>query len=113
MNERYARFIVPGIVLVIGLVAAYVAFYMPGYLSSGYYLGGLMFLQVLLAAVWKYEQRFFPLLVIVFLWAGMSLPFSGVWTFGRWPVLATCWRFFRCWRRWFLPRYQGFRCCPS
>ena len=54
-----------------------------------YYLGGLMFLQVLLAAVWKYEQRFFPLLVIVFLWAGMSLPFSGVWTFGRWPVLAT------------------------
>jgi len=89
MNERYARFIVPGIVLVTGLVAAYVAFYMPGYLSSGYYLGGLMFLQVLLAAVWKYEQRFFSLLVIVFLWAGMSLPFSGVWTFGRWPVLAT------------------------
>jgi O-antigen ligase len=88
MNERYARFVVPGLVVSVGLMAAYIAFYQPGYLSSTSYLGGLMFLQVLLAAVWKYEKRFFPLLVIVFLWAGMSLPFSGVWTFGRWPVLA-------------------------
>ena len=38
--------------------------------------------------VWKYEQRFFPFLVVVFLWAGMSVPFSGVWTAGRWAVLA-------------------------
>lgn len=88
MNERYSKFVVPGALLAIALISAYVAFYRPGYLSS-YYLGGLMFLQVLLAAVWKYEQRFFALLVIVFLWAGMSLPLSGVWTFGRWPVLAT------------------------
>ncbi len=89
MNQRYAKLMVPGGVIAVGLVVGWVAFYRPGYLSSSYYLGGLMFLQVLLAAVWKYEQRFFPLLVIVFLWAGMSLPFSGVWTFGRWPVLAT------------------------
>ena len=88
MNNRLTKFIVPGVILAAGLMAGYVALYSPGYLSSSYYLGGLMFLQVLLAMVWKYEQRFFPFLVLVFLWAGMSVPFSGVWTAGRWAVLA-------------------------
>jgi O-antigen ligase len=88
MNHRLSKFIVPGAILAAGLMAGYVALYSPGYLSSGYYLGGLMFLQVILAMVWKYEQRFFPFLVVVFLWAGMSVPFSGVWTAGRWAVLA-------------------------
>ena len=88
MNNRYSKFIVPGAILLTSLLAAYAAVYRPGYLSNGYYLGGLIFLQVLLAAVWKYEQRFFPLMVVVFLWAGMSVPFSGLWTAGRWAVLA-------------------------
>ena len=88
MNERYSKIVGPAAILTIGLMAAYVAFFKPAYLTSAYYLAGLMFLQVLVAAVWKYEQRFFPLLVVVFLWAGMALPFSGAWTFGRWPVLA-------------------------
>ena len=88
MNNRFSKFIVPGAILVAGLMAAYIALYSPGYLSSAYYLGGLIFLQVLLAVVWKYEQRFFPFLVVVFLWAGMSIPLSGVWTAGRWAVLA-------------------------
>jgi O-antigen ligase len=88
MNKGYSKFIAPGAILGAGLMAAYVALYIPGYLSSSYYLGGLIFLQVLLAMVWKYEQRFFPFLVVVFLWAGMSVPFSGVWTAGRWAVLA-------------------------
>ena len=88
MNKRFSKFIVPGVILAVGLMAGCVALYRPGYLSSSYYLGGLMFLQVLLAIVWKYEQRFFPFLVVVFLWAGMSVPFSGIWTAGRWAVLA-------------------------
>jgi O-antigen ligase len=87
MDKRYSKFIVPLAILATALVAAYVALYRPGYLSSTY-LGGLIFLQLLLAAVWKYEQRFFPLLIVVFLWAGMSVPFNGVWTSGRWVVLA-------------------------
>jgi O-antigen ligase len=88
MNNRFDRFIVPGVMLAAGLLAAYVALYSPGYLSSSYYLGGLIFLQILLAMVWKYEQRFFPFMVVVFLWAGMAVPLSGVWTAGRWVVLA-------------------------
>ena len=88
MNRRFSKFIVPGVILAIGLIAAGAALYRPGYLSSAYYLGSLIFLQGLLAAVWKYEQRFFPVLVVAFLWAGMSVPFSTVWTAGRWAILA-------------------------
>jgi len=88
MNSRLSRFVLPVTLLGASAFAFYLALYRPGYLSSGYYLGGLIFLQVLLAAVWKYEQRFFPLVVTVFLWAGISIPFSTVWTAGRWPVLA-------------------------
>jgi O-antigen ligase len=88
VTNDYSKFIIPGTVLVASLFALCVALYNPGYLSSGYYLGSLIFLQVLLAVVWKYEQRFFPMLVVVFLWAGMSIPFSTVWTSGRWAVLA-------------------------
>jgi O-antigen ligase len=88
VTNDHSKFIIPGTVLAASLSALYVALHSPGYLSNGYYLGGLMFLQILLAAVWKYEQRFFPMLVVVFLWAGMSIPFSTVWTSGRWAVLA-------------------------
>jgi O-antigen ligase len=88
MNKGFSKFIVPIVILAAGVMAAYVALYSPGYLSSAYSLGGLIFLQVLLAVVWKYEQRFFPFLVVVFLWAGMALPLSGLWTGGRWAVLA-------------------------
>ncbi len=88
MNQNLSKFVVPIVVLTAGLGATYLAIYSPGYLSSAYYLGGLIFLQGLLAVVWKYEERFFPFLVVVFLWAGMSIPFSSVWTAGRWAVLA-------------------------
>ncbi len=88
MDKRYSRLALPVGMLGIGLLAAFVAVYRPGYLSNGYYLGGLIFLQILLATLWNYRQRFFLLLVVVFFWAGTSLPFSGVWTAGRWWVLA-------------------------
>jgi O-Antigen ligase len=58
------------------------------YFSSFEGLATLLFLQVLLASIWNYRARFFPLLLVVFLWAGMVLPLSVVWTSGRWLVLA-------------------------
>ena len=88
MNRHFSKFIVPGVVLALSLMAAGAALYRPAYLSSAYYLGGLIFLQGLLAALWKYQQRFFPVLVVAFLWAGMSVPFNTAWTAGRWAVLA-------------------------
>lgn len=60
----------------------------PGYFSSGGRLGTILFLEVLLAALWDYRAKFLPLLLGVFLWAGMALPMNAVWTSGRWLVLA-------------------------
>jgi len=88
MNSRFSKFIVPGVILAVSLAAGGAALYRPAYLGNAYYLGALLFLQGLLAAIWKYEQRFFPVLVVAFLWAGMSVPFYTVWTAGRWAVLA-------------------------
>jgi O-antigen ligase len=108
MNKRFFKFVVPGAILATSIMAFYLALYDPGYLSE-YYLGGLIFLQILLAVVWKYEQRFFPFLVVVFLWAGMSVPFSGLWTAGRWAVLAVG-AFAGCalYMRSACPRFSGF-----
>ena len=44
MDNGITKFIVPGVILTAGLMAGYIALYAPGYLSSSYYLGGLMFL---------------------------------------------------------------------
>jgi O-antigen ligase len=88
-NEKSLfRFAVPAALLSTSAFAVYIAVYSPGYLSSAYYLGGLIFLQILLVAIWNYQDRFFPLMVAVFFWAGTSIPLNGVWTSGRWWVLA-------------------------
>lgn len=88
MNENLSRIVAPATILMACAVALYLAVFRPGSLSSVYSLGGLIFLQVLLATLWNYRTRFFPLLLLVFLWAGMSLPLQRAWTSGRWFVLA-------------------------
>jgi O-antigen ligase len=52
------------------------------------FLGVILLLEILIACLWKYERRFFVLLTIAFLWAGMHVPMQGVWGAGRWVVLA-------------------------
>lgn len=51
-------------------------------------LVGLIVLEVILAAIWNYRGRFFPVLLMAFLWAGIDAPLNLVWTSGRWLVLA-------------------------
>ena len=51
------------------------------------FLGGFLLLEIIIAGVWKYEQRFLILLLIAFLWAGMHVPMESTWTLGRWVVL--------------------------
>ena len=60
---------------------------LPGYFTNQQYLAGALFLQVLLVCLWFYDQAFFPLLMIIFLWAGTNVPLSGSWTIARWAVL--------------------------
>lgn len=53
------------------------------------FLGGVLLLEMIIAALWKFRERFFVLLLITFLWAGMSVPMQGAGTAGRWVVLAS------------------------
>ena len=51
-------------------------------------LGGVLLLEIVIASLWKYDERFFVLLLVAFAWAGMAVPLEGTWTIGRWAVLA-------------------------
>ena len=85
MTDRLSRIALPACC---GLLAIYLVVFRPGYLVSDYYLGTFIFLQILGAALWDFSSRFFPLLISVFLWAGINLPLGGAWSRGRWFVLA-------------------------
>ena len=88
MSDRLSRFFFPAMIVISCLFAAYSVVFRPAYFSNSDDLATLLFLQVLLAAIWNYRARFFPLLLAVFLWAGMVLPLNVAWTSGRWIVLA-------------------------
>jgi O-antigen ligase len=60
----------------------------PGYFSNVTYLGGLLLLEVALAAVWHYERWFFFILMLTFIWAGTNLPLAGAGSVVRWVFLA-------------------------
>src|SRR5439155_15764268 len=85
MTDRLSRIALPACC---GLLAIYLVVFRPGYLVSDYYLGTFIFLQILGAALWDFSSRFFPLLISVFLWAGINLLLGGAWSRGRWFVLA-------------------------
>ncbi len=75
-------------IVVIALLALYLAYTHLGYFGDISFLGGILLLQVILVCLWSYDSRYFPLLMIVFLWAGMRVPLQSTWTSGRWVVLA-------------------------
>src|ERR1700677_208234 len=72
-------------VTVVALVA--LAEMRPGYVSNIALMQGLLLLEVVLAAVWHYEQWYFLILMMTFLWAGSSLPMAGAGLAARWVFL--------------------------
>jgi len=70
------------------LVTFSVALLHPSYLGEYFYLGVLIFIEVMLVALWGFAQRFFPVLIGVFLWAGIDVPLKDIWISRRWFVLA-------------------------
>src|SRR5947199_9292060 len=88
MTDRACKIVVCHIVISCCPGVAYLALFCPGYANNSEYLGVLIFLQIVIAALWKYRQRFFPALQIVFLWAATFSPFVSAATVGRWFVLA-------------------------
>lgn len=80
------------VVMAVGLLAcclagAYLVIFRPGYLTSVEYLQGLLFIQIVFAALWNFRSRYFALVVISFLLAGLDLPGRGPWVAARWFVL--------------------------
>jgi O-antigen ligase len=70
------------------ILLLYLLYTHQGYLTDATVLGGVVGLEVVIAALWKYDERFFPILVITFVWAGMHVPMESVGTLGRWVLLA-------------------------
>jgi len=75
--------------IVVGLVLVlYFTYHHLQYFSDVSFLGAVLLIEIIIASLWKYDQRFFVLLIIAVGWAGMSFPLQGEWTRGRWVVLA-------------------------
>jgi O-antigen ligase len=75
--------------ILLGLsVAGYFAYSRMYMFSNISFLAGILLLEIFIATVWKYDQRFFILLIIAFAWAGMGVPLGSAWVNGRWAVLA-------------------------
>lgn len=86
MTERIPKIVLVG-ALLSPLVLAYFAYSQSGYFTSQTYLGGLLLLEFLVAAIWMYRRVFFPVVVVTFLLAGLNLPVGSVWTVARWVIL--------------------------
>jgi O-antigen ligase len=88
MNARSSRIAV-SVVAGLGFLAVLVfAYVQPRSFSDFRYLGALLGLQVILVCLWYYDVIFFPLLMVLFLWAGMEVPFSTLGRTARWLALA-------------------------
>jgi O-antigen ligase len=69
------------------VVLAYLAYSRPGYFTSQTYLGGILLIECLAAAVWMYRRVFFPLIMVAFLFAGVNLTVGPFWAILRWVFL--------------------------
>jgi len=77
------------LVVVLGglLLIAAILLIRPGYFASPEILVIFIVAQIVIAALCKYRQVFFVILMAAFLWAGINMPFHGAWLQGRWFVL--------------------------
>ena len=76
-----------GCIFLGALVAAYVAWKRPFYVTDPKILGGLILLEFVIAAVWLYRRVFLAVLLVGFLLAGTSTSMQGVWISARWLLL--------------------------
>lgn len=73
---------------IVGLpVLAYLTFSHLGYFTQPAFIGALLVMECLLAAVWFYRRFFFPLVLVSFLLAGVDLPVGSGWSIARWVFL--------------------------
>jgi O-antigen ligase len=75
-------------IILSSLCALFLIYTHLAYFANVSFLGGILLLEIVLLCFWKYHERFFPLLMITFLLAGLNIPIQGAATTGRWVVLA-------------------------
>jgi len=85
LNGRWIGTALAAVVLLGGLI---LAIFRPHYVSNWGYLAAVIGIELLVLCAWHYQEFFFPVLLVSFLWAGMGIPFAGVWQTARWIVLA-------------------------
>ena len=89
MTERLHHLGYPIYLLMLSAVAAYAVLRLPGYLTNPGFLGSLVFLQIIVVMLWRFEVRFFPFLMFIFLMAGADVPWlHSPAAAARWTVLA-------------------------
>jgi O-antigen ligase len=87
VTERIPKTIFVAALVLGAMGLAYLVYSQPEYFTSKTYLGGLLLLEFLAAAVWMYRRVFFPLVITAFLLAGVDLPVGAFWTQARWLFL--------------------------
>lgn len=87
MTERIPKSVLVGGAVLAPFFLAYLAYSRPGYFTSQTYIGGLLLLEFLVAAIWMYRLVFFPVVLMAFLFAGTGLSVGGGWTAARWLIL--------------------------
>ena len=70
-----------------GLLGLAIAYRFLSYFRSPVVLGALILIEVILAGLWHFEKVYFPLLIVVFVWAGTNMPIAGAMGTARWLVL--------------------------
>src|SRR5512147_97054 len=88
MDERINKIGLIALLVLGCMGVAYLVATRPGFFSNQTYLAGFIYLQVLLFSIWKFRERFFLVLILAFVWAGLDVPLQGAWTSTRWGVLA-------------------------
>lgn len=83
MNSRLPKMSLPVSIALGFFFAVYLVIFRPGYLLRTEYLGILISLEILAVVLWKFEQRFFPVLILIFLGATTTLPLQSA----RWFIL--------------------------
>ena len=71
-----------------GCLALYFLYHHLQYFGDITFLGGILMLELIIACLWKYDQRFLVLVVIAFVGAGTNMPMQSGWMIARWAVLA-------------------------
>jgi len=63
------------------------AWFHPGQFDNVELLGTVLFLELLFVFLWRFEQLFYPAMILSFVFAGTAVPFQGAFNEGRWVVL--------------------------